>query len=529
MNSNFKKTIALGMSAALALTICACGSKKQTDNSSAELPESKYGNTYPIQTDKKLTMWANYTLDSQYDVFEEQPLFKELGKRTGIEVDYQIPSGTPMEQFNLLIASGEYPDIIMYDWYNCYGNPSKALEDQIIIPLNDVFEKYAPNVSKYLDMIGDEAKSYLDDEGRYYGFPSFHGIGEENRDSMFLYQGPIVRADLLDKFGLEKPETLDEWYNMLKTFKDNGIKSPFVLSGKALANPGTAQATFLFGAFNTAYDYYIGDDGKIKYGPIQPEFKEALKVYNQWYKEGLLDQEFASIDDSLLQRKMTDGSAGVTLHMVSRLSKWDVESEEGYKYEGLKYPTINKGEKAEFGQYSANRGGCVYAAITTQCDDVELAAKYIDYGYTDEGIKLFNYGIEGETYDMVDGVPTFKDYYLNYFEKLNPYSNLQLTVHQINRYNQRNRADYQQEALNIWQTNMINHSLPSITPTVEESNTMAEIDTEIKTYVEEMVLKFITGYESLDNFDAFVENVKSLGVEDMLKSKEEQLERYKNR
>lgn len=529
MKQKFKKVICLGLSLACVISVSSCGTKKQATNSTGELPEPKYGNTYPIKTEETLTMWGNYSIDSQYEKFIDQPLWKELRNRTGITVEYQIPSGTPLEQFNLLIASGEYPDIIAYDWFTCYGNPAKAIEDKLIIPLNDVFEKYAPNVTKWLEINGDRTKSYKDDNGRYYGFMGLSDPRVENAESMSLFQGPILRSDLLEKFGLERPETIDEWYNMLTTFKNNGIKSPLVLEGKALSITNSAYSTFVFGAFNTAYDYYIGDDGKMKYGPVEPEFKEALKIYNQWYKEGLLDQEFASTDGSLLERKMTDGSAGATIGYVSRLSKWDVESAEEFEFAGGQYPTKNKGEIPEFGQLGTNNGNGTYAAITTQCDNIELAAKYLDYAYTDEGINLFNYGIEGETYDMVNGVPTFKEYYLNYFEKLNPYSVVLTTVHQKNRFDQRNRADYQQDALKVWKSNMSEHGLPALTPTVEESSYMAEIDTEIKTYVEEMVLKFITGYESFENYDAFVQNIKNLGIDKVLESKQGQLERFNSR
>lgn len=527
MKVNFKKTVCLGISAILAVAACSCGNKGGggTAVDVENLPDAKYGDTYPIETDETLTLWSNLEVDAEYKKAEDMPLYKTLSEKTGINIDYIVPStGSDLEQFNLMVASGNLPDIIVYDWYTCYGNPTKAMEDNIILPLNGVFEKYAPNVSNWLEKIGDNAKQIRDDEGRYFGFPSLVDFTEEDVDAFFLYEGPMIRSDLLEKYGLESPETLDELYNVLKTFKANGIKSPLVLEGKRMKSG--AYTAFMFGAFGTQYTYYQ-DNGKIKYGPLEPGFKDALMTYNKWYKEGLLDNEFASMDDATLTRKMTDGSAGATIHYVSRLAAWTNAS--GFKYDGFAYPTLEKGKKAEFGQLTTSGGSGTLGAITSQCKNIELAAKFLDYGFSDEGILLNNYGIEGTTYNMVDGVPTFTDEYLNDFDKLIPYSRLEMTVHQLNRYNQRNRADYQQNAFKVWQTNQKAHGLPSLMPTAEESDEQAQIITEVNTYVEEMVFKFITGYESFDNYDAFVENVKKMGAERVIELKQAQLDRYADR
>ncbi len=521
-----KKLLCLSLAIVSAVSFSACGdTKKQGKNANLDLSASKYGDTYPVTSDKTLSIWGNYALDAQYTKLEDMPMFQELSKRTGIKAEYKIPTGSHLEQFNLLIASGDYPDIIMYDWFNCMGNPSKPIEDNVIIPLNDVFEAYAPNLTKYLEENSEYAKNYKDDEGRYYGFPSLDEFKAENYQTMRIFQGPIINETLLKQNNLEKPETIDEWYQVLTTLKNSGVKYPVTLEGKALSYGGLSS--FVFGAFNTCYNYYIKDDGKVTYGPLEPEFKSALQELNKWYQEGLLDKEFASNDGALIERKMADGSAASCVGYVSRISKWSNDNN-AYTFAGAQYPVMNKGDKPEFGQVAVNGSGS-YAAITTQCSDVELAARYLDYAYTEEGIRLCNYGIEGVTYNMVDGVEVLTDEILNNFEKINPYSTTLCSVHMINRYNQRNRLPSQQAALSIWQSNMDSHSLPAITPTVEESNEMAEYNSELVAYSDEMILKYIAGYESLDTYDSFVENLKSLGVEKVIASKQNQLERYRNR
>ncbi|MBQ4111077.1 MAG: extracellular solute-binding protein [Clostridia bacterium] len=515
-----KKRLALVLAGVLTVSALAGCGGKTTEKGNVEVGEAKYGTTYPIETDETLTMWANYTLDPKYKKFEEQPLAKELEKRTGIKVEYTIPTGDAKEQFNLMVASGDYPDIIAYDWYNCMGSPTRAIEENIIIPLNDIIDAYAPNVKKILDSREDK-KNFMSDNGDIYGFPSF-----TEHPAQMMYTGPIIRADYLEKFGLEIPQSLEEWDNVLRTFKANGVENPLTFVGKTLASDKTE--TFVFGAFNTAYRYYVNDEGKMTYGPIEPEFKQAIEFLHTWYKDGILDPEFASVDDDIVQKKITDGRAGVCIQYVSRIAKWNGAATNGAKFEGAPYPSHKSGEKAEFGQLGSGGTG-KYGAITTACDDVELAAKFLDYGYTEDGIKLFNYGIEGETYNIKDGVACFTDEYLNDFDQLNPFTSLHLTFHEVNRFNQRNMMPEQQEALVRWETNMAKHLVPAITPTSEESDATLSKENNIKTYVEEKVLKYITGYESMDSYDEFVAEIKNMGIDEVLKIKQAQLERFNNR
>ena len=506
--------------AAVAVMVTTSSCTKKQNELNVKDSESKYGNTYPIQTDETLTMWANFSLDPKYKKFEEQPLYQELYKRTGIKVEYMIPTGDAKEQFNLLIASGDYPDIIAYNWYDCVGSPSKALAEKIIIPLNDIIKAYAPNANKLFEE-NQSIKHYISDGGEYYSFPSFV---EDN--SQMVYSGPIIRSDLLDKFNLTAPETIEEWEKVLRIFKNNGIKSPLTILGKTLSSELTN--TFIFGSFNTAYKYYVKNDGSITYGPVEPEFRGAIELLRSWYQEGLLDAEFASADDDLVQKKITDGSAGATVHYVSRIARWNNASSGEAKFAGIAYPALEKGKPAEFSQLDTMGKG-LSAAITTSCDNLELAAKYLDYGYSDEGILLFNYGIEGETYTMDSGNAMFKSEYLNDFDRLNPFTCLHLTMHEVNRFNQRNQMKEQQDAIKSWTTDMSKHLIPAITPTTEEAETIVALTNSINTYSDEMILKFIVGYESMDKYDSFVNQLKALGVDTVIKTQQAQLERFNNR
>ena len=65
-----------------------------------------------------------------------------------------------------------------------------------------------------------------------------------------------------------------------------------------------------------------------------------------------------------------------------------------------------------------------------------------------------------------------------------------------------------------------------IAETAEETDELNRIMTDINTYREEMTYKFITGQEPLDNFDAFVEQIRSQGIEEAIQIKQDALNRY---
>ena len=114
-----------------------------------------------------------------------------------------------------------------------------------------------------------------------------------------VFQGPIVRKDFLDKVGLPVPVTIDDWYTTLKAFKEKDPNG----NGKADDIPLTLflyttgqfdifkGASAFIGAWNTTYNFYQ-ENGTVKYGPLDSQFKDFLATMAKWYKEGLIDPDF---------------------------------------------------------------------------------------------------------------------------------------------------------------------------------------------------------------------------------------------
>ncbi|SDD56149.1 putative aldouronate transport system substrate-binding protein [Paenibacillus sp. UNCCL117] len=536
-----KKSVGVAVSIVLASTslLAACSSTKEGGATApaptTPTPAAEAGK-YPVSTTETITSWEqiNSNLTTFVPNLADSPFGKQLEKDTGIKVKYSHPAdGQSKEQFNLLIASNNLTDVIEYDWNNSYpGGPEKAMADKVLLPLNDLIDKHAPNLKKMLQQDKELDKMLKTDSGKYYVFPMIRP------DNGLVFRGPMIRKDWLDELGLPVPTTIDEWYTVLKAFKEK----------KGATAPLTAQYTpseldirdAFIGAFRTANRYYIDDQGKVKYGPVDPQFKEALTLLRQWYAEGLLDKDFAlNTDSKALDNKILGNASGATVGLLSGgMGRWtDSGKKQDPKFQlvAAPYPTLKKGERAFIGQRDFKFNPAASKGVTTAAKNPELAVKWLDYAYSEKGSLLFNFGIEGESYTIKDGKPTFTDKITK-----DPKYNLQQMVTQYTKPNgpfpgdsrkSFNTYKEQDEAIKIWeQTDAAKHLLPPfITPTVEESKEVAKMNTAITSYKEEMFVKFVMGKEPLDKFDEYVKRIKEMGSDKVAQIYQNAYDRYNKR
>jgi len=541
-----KGMLSLGITAAmLIVTTTGCAkenepiSEKEPVNSNGSTTttktEEKGETTYPISGGAKLKYWLPLAANTSanYKNLAETEFAKELQKRTGVEIEFIHPAaGTENEQFNLMIASGNLPDIIWYNWTSYPGGPDKAISDGVIAKLNDLQLENAPNMSKYLQDHAEIDRMIKTDNGSYYSFPFIRGDHK-----LLVSAGPVLRKDWLDELGLEVPTTMDEWHTMLTSFKEKkGADTPF-------SPYWNIQSVLSWGTFIGAYGITKGfytDEGQVKYGPIEPEYKDFLTTMNQWFTEKLLDNNFATLDTKTVDANIMNGKSGATVASAgSGVAKWTTtmqEQDAKFQVIGAPYPVLNKGDEPQFGQYSLPFTG-FGAAIAASSKNKEVAAKVLDYLYSEEGLRLANFGVEGTSFTMDNDKPVFTDLILNNPNKW-PISQAmaQFTLsHDMGPFIQspdvmQTMIPVQAEAAVTWsQTNAEKHFLPPVFVTEDQQSEMAKIMNEVTTYENEMLLKFIMGTEPIGNFDKYVEQMKKMGIENAVRMQQEALERYNNR
>lgn len=480
---------------------------------------------YPMTEKIELT----FMTEAPGGIPERAPIDDEYEKRTGISIKHL--GGTPManQKFSLMLVADELPDIFLNTWLQYPGGPEKAVEQGYILKLNNYIDPYAPNLKRILEENPEIDKMIKTDNGTYYAFPFIRS--EAGR----VYGGPIIRKDWLDELGLQIPETIDEWHTVLKAFKEK----------KNAASPITFRTIFLgertggfAGAFGVMGNYYV-NDGKVVYGYLEPAYKEYLKTMSQWYKEGLFDKDFASIDAATVDNKMTSSISGATFGWQFYIEKYNStmqQTDPNANYVAAPYPTLVKGTKPEFGQLDNAYAGTSSAAISANSKHIEAAMRWLDYAYSEEGSMLNTYGPEGVTYKLKDGEFVYTDLVVNNPDGLSSDQVMMKYSHGTNfpviQRDNNLPTKYRQttEALDIWRnTNHASHLLPSVTPTAEEADEMASIMNDINALVKDAELKIILAAEPVEAYDKYVEQLKMLGIERVLEIQQAAYERYLKR
>lgn len=531
-SSETASTTSAATTAAAATTQSSGGEAKTESAEPAEF-------SYPMEAADPMTYWVcqQVMITPNFSNFGDTPLAAELSRVTGIDMEYlQPPIGQETEQFSLLLADGNLPDIIEYNWLNTYpGGPQKAIDDGVIIPLNDVFEQYCPNIMAYLEANPDIDRMIKTDDGTYYCFPFVRG------DLGLCYTtGPMLRSDWLEEVGMDIPETMDDWHEVLTAFKDEmGSTAPLTFQSDA-----GFWDMFSFGyAYNLQRGLFIGDDGTVHYGASEASYKDFLTTMAQWYAEGLIDQDMATANFEQVSSKMTSGVSGASFGFAgSRMGAWLTTAQPTnpeYDLVPTPFPTVEEGATREYGYVDQLYKGVASGAITTSCTDIERAARFLDYGYSEEGHILYNFGVEGVSFEWIDGYPTYTDLIMNNPDGW-PVSQA-MAAHIRGNYNgpfvqdlryveQYYTSQGQIDSIEVWgDSNGAAHIMPPLTPTSEENSEYATIMNEVNTYRDEMTLKYILGTESLDTFDQYIANLEKMGLSRALEIQNAALDRYNAR
>lgn len=511
----------------------AASSSTTTANSSSAVKEF----SYPIDTDETLTVWSSImTPQKSFTDYTLSPYHTGLAEKTGVDVKWVFPTtGTDVGQaFNLMISSGELPDVIIHYISN---DADQYIDEKVIRDLTDILPTEAPNYSKYLQDNPYYDTAVKSDSGKYYGFGSFREA-EWNA----VYSGPVVRTDWLKACGLTAPVTIADWDKTIRAFKDKyDAKLAFALGR---TNPGIAGAFGAYGSLASGNSFllYVDDNKKIQFSMAQDEWKSYMTQMSLWYKDGLIDTDSLTLDDAGMRTKALNNNVGISMTSMGQMTNWIADatsSKTGAEWAGLAYPVVKAGDKVSAIQME-DTSRSVSGAVTTSCSDdkVNLAARWLDYAFSEEGIAYMNFGTEGETYTMVNGVPTYTDVILKAPEgtadALDKYTCAQWTnigIQTTGLVKQKNNP-ISVKAVDTWLENQDYqpHILPTgVTRTTDESTEFSALYNSIGTYVQEMSLKFMTGEESLDKFDEYLATLDSMGLPRFLEIQQTAYDRYLKR
>ncbi|MCL2834681.1 MAG: extracellular solute-binding protein [Treponema sp.] len=474
-----------------------------------------------------------------------------LEDKTNVHVNYiHLPYDGSRAAANLLIAAGEYPDVLMdaglstVDAMN-YGSQG------IIIPITDLIKQQSYWFNEAIKQVPDLLSIIMMPDGNIYGFPNVNQAFHT-----FYNNKAWINQNWLTKLNLKTPTTTDEFYQVLKAFKTqdpngNGKADEIPMMGYNSSNSYTFPFGYLLNSF--VYfnpDSYLGlSNGKVTFVANTEDYRAGLRYMAQLVSEGLLDP--ASFTQNAAQAKQigTD-PAGPRIGVFTDFVWWNFV-EYNYNMPDKRadfYPALPplKGPKGV--QYSPVKGNGLnldWAHITDHCKDPVLAFRWLDALYNQDVTEIMQFGVKGLYWDD----PTPGALGINrkpaLWQVLQPFpaegdTGSARNVFLGNRYSDLRlgqqtdwsspSAQYDQEP-KLYMETMDKYYpyrpaegsyLPLIiTHTIAESSEIARLSDQINTYTAENLVAFVTGNKNLDrDWDSYVAEFQRLDLARYLQLKQ---------
>ncbi|MEG1887255.1 MAG: extracellular solute-binding protein [Oscillospiraceae bacterium] len=225
---------------------------------------------------------------------------EDLGINAKVKWEALDATGSYETRLNLAIVSGDLPDIIVTKTFSQFSKLQAAGKLQDIAPYMDAYgsDLFKSNLKKSPDKTTNTVIG-----NKLYGL----SLGGNDYRTRLIY----IRNDWMKKLGLSAPKSMDDVINIGKKFVDAGLaKYALPLYGQVINGMGDIVAV---ANSMGAYPRIWIEDGKgnLKYGSIQPEIRDTLKLYSDLVRGGYVDKAFSSINSGTLASQITMGYIGV--------------------------------------------------------------------------------------------------------------------------------------------------------------------------------------------------------------------------
>lgn len=496
-----------------------------------------YTISYPLEGDHlELSYWMPFKSPHEsVQTFGEFPVLAEAEALTGVTVNFTSENlMTASEKFNLMVASGDYCDLIGGTLGYYTGNYEEAIADGIAIDISGLIEENAPDY--YAMLVEDENnyKATIDDEGTMIAVYTI-------KDQYFpVMGGTVIRQDWLDDLGYEAPASLQELDDFLRACQSTyGAGYGIMLNYSNYENLLSASLG-IGGGDCTDGLYQV--DGEVRYTYIQPEYKTYLELAAAWYQDGIISNDFMNVGTSGLPMEtytyVYSGDTAVITATAAEIASMEAETGGNCKLVGYNFPAEDGSGTTHFTDMSMIKSS-EHCTITEQCENPELALNWLNYWFTEYGAIVANYGAENEAFVFdEDGDPQWTELITNneYDLPANRASAIYTLyahttpIHTLETRLASTFSDEETAVYDVWMTGIDgDYLLPAVSLTDEESETARSPLADIQTYVDENVAKFINGTRSLDEFEIFVSDIENMGIQDIIDVYQTAYERYQNR
>jgi putative aldouronate transport system substrate-binding protein len=388
----FLFVLTAGLALCASLGLVSCGGKKTAAGTAATSAGTKTPITFTF-----------FNADASEDMPFDDPVAKKITEATGVTLAVDRPVGGDTQAVALMAASGKYPDLIY-----AKGDLSILVDAGAALPLDDLIEKYAPNLKK---LYGDQLVRLRNstDDPRIYNVGAY-GVN----NALWSTDGAMqIQHAVLKELGYPPMRTLDDYEKAIKAYL---AKYPTINGQKTIGLSLLIDTWQWYIDLANPANYLIGwpDDGQwiVNQNTFEATYKflyPNMDIYYKWLcrmnAEKILDPESFTQKEDVWKAKIASGrvlAIGYPLwgYGDARTSLInDGKPERTYAY----LPLVADDRFQSQLLKSYGFGGGWGVAITTSCKDPARAMEYIDWLCTEEAQILTHWGIEGVNYDVING------------------------------------------------------------------------------------------------------------------------------
>ena len=460
---------------------------------------------------------------------------------TNVHIEWEtVPSQAQNEKRTLLLASGDYPDVLF-----SVGTTAQEVmiygSQGVFLPLNDLIDTHGFEIKKVFAEQPNVRPIITTPDGNIYALPHINQCYH-----CFFSQKMWINREWLAALDLDMPTTPEEMYQVLKAFKTrdpngNGIADEIPISGSGTGGWHSRFPAFFMNAFiyyDDTGDYFSMNNGTISFVANKPGYRDGLRYLTRLYAEGLIDPAAFTQDGTQLRSLGENPDISI---LGSALAGWfGVFTKNGAPsgrftlYDAVP-PLEGPGGVRTTGSYpfGINVGNYV---ITSASENPEIAFKYADHLYNREATLRSVFGREGEEWDWanpgdkgLNGEPaiwirhsTFGSLQNFHWAQVGPSYRpflLRLGEKAVS------RDDYftgKGLSLRLYDETKAKYDVgivpdevyPPVFMTKQQSSEIAQLRTTIGDFIVEHDARFITGDLDIEkDWDAYVNELDKIGVE----------------
>lgn len=333
---------------------------------------------------------------------------RAITENTGVNINFITPQGNEEEKLNALIESGSLPDLITIGWWEPQVN--EMIQKDMVYAINELADEYDPYFYQVCD---EQAVSwYTQTDGNIYGYPcsSVTPKDVEQNNNIGSNQTFLVRKDIYEAIGSPDMTTIEGFENAVKKAKE---MFPMI-GGKPLIPIG---AHLFDDTGNVSFDQYMQNflaipyekDGKLYDRNTDPEYIEWLKMFRRLNEEGYFPSDVFIDQRTQMEEKIAEGRYFCMLYQYTDMAaqqKALYAKNPNSIYIAVDGPKNRNGDDHILPTNTVS--GWTVTMISKNCKNPDRAIQFMDYLISEEGQKLVYIGVEGITYDMVDGKPVIK-------------------------------------------------------------------------------------------------------------------------